>query len=501
MNAPQAPATMSKTQAWLLFLPIGFLTMMTGIDMLGAGLALTPMSREFSINLSHLQWFLTAFGIGNSAFLVTAGKCADRYGNKNILLIGLALFVLSSFAIAISPSYWLTIFMRFIQGAAGGTMITSGISILIQAHPAEKRTVWIGALIGTAGFGMAVGPIVGGLLIQYFSWRALFYINLPIGIIAFIIAICVIKSVKAGKQEKLDIAGILLFITTISLLTVTINQGQQWGWSSTGTLMVMGGTVITAVAFLILEMKIDQPLLHMSLFKTQNYMPGNLLCITLYFGLIAWIFCFSLYYQHVLNYSPVRTGMHLLPMAAMLLIGALLMPKITSLFSSTKNLLLASITINIIAFGLLSFSPLNEYNIVIVGFILLGTGFVITNANTMSISMQFLPQSLMGLGSGTAMMIRWLGGALGGAISGSLLVGATRHYMLNKIELATSAHHQQIMQFIKHGVLSGEHINSPFLNKIYHQAMMHSIHHIMLIITILYVINLIYAAVGLKIKT
>lgn len=230
----------------------------------------------------------------------------------------------------------------------------------------------------------------------------------------------------------------------------------------------------------------------------QNYVPSNILGLILYFGLISSIVNFSIYYQHIRLFSPVETGLHFIPLAIFLLIGTLFMKKIVGLFRSTKSLLLFATLLNIIGFGLLTLIPLDNFRLVALAFIIIGLGFVIVNANTINIGIKFLPKDLIGLGSGTCLMIRWLGGALGAAITGSILYALPRHYLSKHINQIASADLKDVMGIIQGKMISLQNIKSPMVKVMIQDSMTHSIHVCMLIISVLYIISLFYSFLTIK---
>ena len=172
-----------KNRCWL-FLAIILPTFMMGVDLLIIGVAIAPMSISLHANMSIVQWLITAFAIGDAAFLVNAGRMSDHYGCRFILVLGVFLFGTSSLLIGLSGSIWIVIIMRLIQGASGGIMATTAISAINKGFSPERRQVWVAATVASAGIGMALGPTLGGCLIEYVHWRFAFFINVPVSLIS-----------------------------------------------------------------------------------------------------------------------------------------------------------------------------------------------------------------------------------------------------------------------------------------------------------------------------
>ncbi|HEY4255248.1 MAG TPA: MFS transporter, partial [Chlamydiales bacterium] len=188
---------------WLLFLGIAVGSLMSGIDFLAISIAIDPMSKSLGIDIATLQWFLTAFAIGNASFLVASGRLCDLYGRKTIFVISSLVFILSSMLIAVMNSPLLIILARLAQGASSGATTSSAIAILANLYAPAARTRWIAGLVGTTGLGMALGPMLGGVLIHYFSWRMIFLINLPLGLVGLAFTFLYMpKQVAQGNGQK-----------------------------------------------------------------------------------------------------------------------------------------------------------------------------------------------------------------------------------------------------------------------------------------------------------
>lgn len=490
---------LSNKASWLLFIPIALVGFIIGVDLLGAGLALTPMSRQFSVHLSMLQWFISAFGIGNAAFLVTAGNLADRYGPRQMFLNGILVFTLSSVMIAVAHNFYWAIGWRFIQGASCGVMGSSSVAIMNIAYPVEQRTKWMGGMIGASGIGMALGPIIGGILIHYWSWRALFLINLPIGLLTLWLGIIYVKAQTSYKATRLDIIGIILFTLMIGLFATFISQGQAWGWSSHTSLGVIVASLLLLGIFLYYESRLEAPMLQLALFKTKNFLAGSCLGTTLYFGLTAWIFSFSIFYQHALNLSALDTGLHLTPFAIALLIGSTTIQHIRRYISNIKHILYYAAIMNILGFTTLAIAPLQSFLWVCLGSGLAGFGFLFMNANTITMATQYLAPQLMGIGSGTCLMTRWIGGSLGAAISASVILIRIQEKLVHSSQLFPQ--HAQAFKNLSHqGLMSGAHIHHLFLKHVFISAMQSGVHAAMACLALLNVINLLYIWKGLQVK-
>lgn len=403
---------------FLLFLGLSLGLLMNGIDLLAIGIAIEPMRRDLGINIATLQWFLTAFAIGNASFLATSGRLSDFYGRRFLFMSALIIFALSSMCIALANSPLLIIIARLIQGACGGVFPTVGIAIIVSLYPPKERTKWIGGLIGLGGVGLALGPAVGGVLIHYFSWRTVFLINIPISLIALFLVYKYVPKMPLQRKEgeKIDWLGVFLLTVTLFSFTVGISQGHLWGWLDSKTLLFFGVTLVALLSLIFWELKVAYPFIEFNLFKTKNFLAANLGGSILYFGVIAWILVTGLYLQRVLNLSPLDAGLSMLPFGLFIAILSPFMGKISHLLSPKRCMVIGFFLGALAFFGMGLMGPHPSYFTLTSLFALYGVSFILTNSCSIPAALEYMPVEKSGIATGKTMMIRWLGGSLGGAI-------------------------------------------------------------------------------------
>lgn len=422
---------MRKVDQWLLFFGIAVGSLMSGIDFLALSVAIHPMSQSLGIDIGTLQWFLSAFAIGNSSFLVTSGRLCDLYGRKMIFVIGSLIFILSSALIAFSFSPFWIIIARLVQGASSGITTSAGIAILAHLYSPQERTRWIAGLVGMTGLGMVLGPLVGGFLIEWYSWRMIFLINLPLGLIGLLFTLFYMpKQVVEERKEKLDLIGMALFTTTLILFTVGISQGQYWGWFSLPTVLVSGATILTALLFILAEFRTDSPLIDLKLLKVNNFLSSNAIACTLYFTLTSWTFLFGIYLQRVVGMTPREAGMVFLPFGLMVLLLSTQMDKLARRFGIHRWIAFGSL-IGFIALAGMALLPIMPNRLLLTFlFLLYGASFVIINSCTMQTALEFVPLNRAGLAAGKSMMFRWLSGAVGVAVTSAIFLAAASNRMI-----------------------------------------------------------------------
>ena len=388
--------------------------------------AIVPMGKTFHANLSTIQWFMSGYGIGVASFLITAGKLADMYTHRRIMIIGVLVFSFSSMLIAVTPVATLVILWRVTQGIGGACCITAVLALINQSFPPAERNVPLSLTIASSGIGIAIGPLLGGFIIHYTTWPIVFWLNVPVGILS---AYCIVKffpPTEPGlKERRIDYLGMFLMTGTMVLITLGISQGNNWGWTDSGTLSCLCLSVILFGLFLWRQCKISYALLPLSLFRIKNFTIANVAGFSAYFILLSWIFVFSVYLPQVFQLTPLDTGLYEMPFSLAFFLTGLYSGKLINI-TSIKSVMIAGFIILFAGTLYLTFTGVKTtYEYLAIGFGLIGMGFVYVNGSSMPAAIEFLPPDQVGAASGTSMLFRWFGAAIGVAIISTVYGAAT----------------------------------------------------------------------------
>jgi EmrB/QacA subfamily drug resistance transporter len=391
------------------------------VDTTIVNVALPTLVRELHASNSQLQWVVDAFNLLFAGSVLAAGSLSDRFGRKGMLLAGLAIFGLASLAGGLTDNPGQLIAARSVMGIGAAMVFPSTLSLLTNAFTERReRAVAIGLWGAITGVAIALGPIVGGWLLQLFDWRSIFFAMAPVAGIAGAMSARYVSTSRDPRAPRTDRAGFVLSTATIGLLIYTIIEAPNQGWGSTRTLGSFAGTALLAVAFVALERRVKEPMLDLSLFRNPRFTAASASVAISFFALSGFIFLVTQYFQFLKGYGPLSTGVRLLPVAFFVAISSILGAKL-AVRIGTKL---------VVATGLLSMSAFylwvttagggTGYPTIAAQMVVLGTGMGLTSAPATEAIMGVVPKAKAGIGSAVNDATRLLGGTLGVAVIGSV---------------------------------------------------------------------------------
>ena len=277
--------------------------------------ALPRMQRDLHAGLASLQWTLTAYNIAFAAGIITAAAAGDRFGRRRVFNVGLTLFTAASAACALAPDASELIAARIVQGLGAAIILPLSLTILTTAFPAERRGMIVGIYGGLAGLAVALGPIVGGAVIQGIDWHWIFWINVPIGAAALLLAMRLLPD-SYGAQERLDPVGVTLVTGGVVAVVWALVRANQAGWASAEIVSCLVGGAVLLVAFVAWEQHVSQPMLPLRLFRSRAFAAGNATTFLMTGAIFAAGFLVTQEFQLARGYSPVSAGVRLLPFFA-----------------------------------------------------------------------------------------------------------------------------------------------------------------------------------------
>jgi EmrB/QacA subfamily drug resistance transporter len=324
---------------------------MTIIDGTIVNVALPTLAREFGVASTEIEFVSIAYLLAFAAIIPAAGWLGDRFGTKRMFVFALGLFVVSSGLCGAAPSLlWLVVF-RIAQGFGSGLITPIGTTMLFRAFPLDQRSTATVGVLSVAVVAPAIGPVLGGVLVDNTSWRWIFYVNLPIGALALALALAWLREELHDSPGRLDLAGLVLSAGGVSLLIYSMSRGPENGWLS-GTTLLTGGVGIAAiVALVVVQLRIDQPLLQLRLLADRLFRTVNIASLMIYAGFFGWIFVLPLYMQTLRGYSATQSGLVQAPQAVAVFLVSNLLGKRLYRIVGPRRLMMVGSTLTAIFTG------------------------------------------------------------------------------------------------------------------------------------------------------
>lgn len=391
-----------------------------GLDNTILNVALPTLVRDLHATTSQLQWMVDAYILVFAGLLLTMGALGDRFGRKRALAIGLVIFGIGSVTAAFSGSPAMLIATRAVMGIGGALIMPSTLSIITNVFPPHERGRAIAAWAAVAGFGIVLGPVIGGYLLEHFWWGSVFFVNVPVVIVAVIGGWFLIPESKDPKATPLDPVGALLSIGGLVTLVYGIIEAPTYGWSDSLILVAFTVAAVLLATFIWWELRAEHPMLQMSFFKNPRFTAASMSITLVFFALFGTIFLTTQYLQFVLGYSPLQAGVRTMPVAAMIVaapLSARLVERLGTKIVVTAGLCIVTLALVLFA----SIGPTSGYVLVATALAIMGFGMGTTMAPATESIMGSLPLAKAGVGSAMNDTTRQVGGALGVAVIGSVL--------------------------------------------------------------------------------
>jgi EmrB/QacA subfamily drug resistance transporter len=407
---------------WWTLAAVAFGLFMIMLDNTVVNVALPSIAADLQIGLSELEWIVTGYALTFASLMLTGGKLADLLGRRLIFIVGLAIFTLSSLVCGLAGSGELLIAARVVQGAGAALMNPATLSIIAATFPPRQRGTAIGIWAGTSAMALAIGPLVGGLLTEHISWSWIFFVNVPIGVIAIGASLLLIPESKdESAEQRLDLPGLLTSGIGLFALTYGLIEANTYGWTSSRILGAFAVAVGMLVAFVLLETRQRLPMLDLSLFRNGTFAGANLAVLLVALAMFGVFFFVSLYMQGVLGYSAVETGAAFLPLTILIMLTAPIAGKASDRFGSRW---LMTVGMILIAIQLFYFSRLGveeSYWNLLPGMILGGFGIAMVMTPSAAAAVRALPVDKAGVGSAVLNAFRQVGGTMGIAVIGAII--------------------------------------------------------------------------------
>jgi EmrB/QacA subfamily drug resistance transporter len=413
------PRTQSKPLVLVSLLLAAFVI---NLDTTLVNVALPTLTRELGATNTELQWVVDAYNLVFAALLLTFGSLSDRFGRKGMLMAGLLVFGGASVVGAFASTPGELITARAVMGLGAALTFPATLSLLTNVFTTrEERALSIGLWGATGGVAIALGPIVGGFLLEHFSWSSIFYVFGPVAALVTLLTALYVPQSKDPAPHRLDVSGLILSAGFMGVLVYTIIEAPNRGWSSAWSIFGFALSVALLAWFIARERQTEQPMLDVRLFKNMRFSAASGSVTIAFFTLFGFIFLMTQFFQFVRNFSPLSTGIHLLPVATAVAIGSVVGTRL-ALRVGTKAIVTFGLVLQVIFYFWVAsdISPTLSYSIIAVQMVIYGLGMGLTSAPATESIMGAVGANEAGVGSALNDSTRLLGGTLGVAVIGSV---------------------------------------------------------------------------------
>ena len=422
METTTAPRTRTGARtpaATLALICTGYF--MVILDATVTNVALPSIGHGLHGGVTGLQWVVDAYTLAFAALLLTGGALAERLGGRRVFTAGLVAFSAASAACGLAPSLGVLVAARAVQGAGAAALVPSSLLLLQAAYPDQRaRSRALGLWGAIAGIGAATGPIVGGVLVSVWSWRGVFFLNLPFAIGALLAAPRFAPATRP-RPRAVDVGGQVLAVAGLGTLTAALVAAGRLGWASP---VVLGGCCVSATAwaaFALVEHRGTDPMLPLALFARRWFRTGTMVGLLINLGFYGQLFVLSLYFQDVRGYSALQTGLALLPEAALLTVASAVSGRVMARTGPRAPMQAGLLLGGAGLLGLVAAGAHTPYLVLVLPMIAAGSGMALTMPAATSAVMESAPPDRGGIASGVINAARQAGGVLGVAVLGSLV--------------------------------------------------------------------------------
>src|SRR5271166_1963736 len=405
---------------WWTLIAVSIAIFMLLLDITVVNVALPDIQRSLHSSFQDLQWVVNAYSLTLAAFLLTAGSVSDLIGRRRVFVIGLIVFTLSSAACGLSSTPLMLNLARAVQGTGGAMMFATSLALIAQAFHGRERGTAFGVFGAVVGAAVAVGPVVGGLITSGIGWEWIFFVNVPIGVVAVYLTLTQVGESSDPEAKGVDWLGLVTFSGSLFLLVFALIEGNEKGWGSTRIVSCLVGSAVLIVLFVIFELRQTRPMLDLSLFRRPAFAGASIVAFAVSASMFSMFLYLTLYIQDVLHYSPLQAGLRFLPITLLSFIVAPIAGRLS--VRMPVRLLLGSgmLLCGVSLLLMTSLTATSEWTFLIVPFVLGGAGIGLVNPPLASTAIGVVPHERSGMASGINATFRQVGIATGIAGLGAI---------------------------------------------------------------------------------
>jgi EmrB/QacA subfamily drug resistance transporter len=421
MTRYRARLITDANRKWWTLGAMCFALFMIMLDNTVVNVALPSIQRDLDASIGELEWVVNGYTLAFAVFLATGGRLGDIYGRRLMFIAGVILFAGSSATAGLAPATEALIASRFVQGLGAALMMPATLSIVTNAFSASERGKAIGTWAGVSALALSIGPLVGGFLTEHVSWRAIFYINLPVAAAAVLASLFAVRESRdLTVQRIVDYLGVATLTAALAAIVLALIEANSWGWSSPAVVGLLAGGALMLGAFVLVERAVRAPMVEFRLFASRNFLGANAVAFIVSFAMLGAFFFMAIYMQDVLGYTPLEAGARFLPTTGLIVLVAPLAGRLTDRIGP-RWLIAAGLSILAVALYLFAqIGPATKFGDILPAFMLMGVGIAMTMSPMSTAAMNAVSEQKAGIASGILTMMRMVGGSVGVAATGAI---------------------------------------------------------------------------------
>ncbi len=417
------------TRHWWTLVAAGLGLGMNVLDGTVVNVALPSIQSDLHSSFPNVQWVVNAYFLSFAVLLVTGGRLGDIFGRRRIFLIGVAVFAAASAGCGVAPNNATLLVARAAQGAGAALMIPATLALIVTNFPPELVPRAIGLWTGITGVALAIGPVVGGVLTKAVSWRAIFYLNIPIALIAFVIALVAARESRdEGGSRKIDYPGIVTVSLALTAAVLAVIEASSWGWGSARIIGLLAGSVAALALFVAIERRSDAPIVPLAAFRSLPFVGTNIAGFVLMFSVLGVLLYMAIYMQAVLGFSALKAGLMYLPATVPIALLGPVSARLSERFGAYPVVAVGVVFLAASGGAETRLTATTDYGVIVAVMVLLGIGMGLIGAPISRLAIASAEARFAGAASGVLAMSRQIGAAVGVAVIGAVVqsVGRTR---------------------------------------------------------------------------
>jgi EmrB/QacA subfamily drug resistance transporter len=433
-------AITEDNRRWWTLGAMCFALFMIMLDNTVVNVALPSIQRSLHATTSALEWTVNAYTLTFAVLLVTGGRLGDIFGRRRMFLFGVAVFGASSFLIGLSQSdTWLIVF-RAVQGVGAGFMMPATLSIITNTFEAHERGRAIGTWAGVSAMALAIGPVVGGLLVQDVSWQSIFFLNVPVAALAIAVTLFAARESRDETAARtIDLPGVATLTIGLAALVLGLVQSNTWGLGSARVIALFAVAVVAIAAFAAIELRSRAPMIDFRFFRSRSFFGANVVAFIVSFAMLAMFFFLALYMQDILGYSPLQAGLRFLPSTCLIIVIAPISGRLADRVGPRPLMTGGLVSVAAAMFLLTRITVHADYGMLVVSLVLMGVGMGFVMSPMSTAAMNSVDRAKAGVASGIISMTRMVGGTFGIAVMGAIIATLGRSKLATLLPHASAA--------------------------------------------------------------